>query len=336
MQLLWSTFDQHLSSFKNILISVSGGPDSRALLEALATWPTRVEKQLVVVSIDHGQRNGSFDEAHYIAFRAKRLGFAAHVEILPSFIEKSPEHLLRDLRYKALVHTAKRFNCEAVCTAHHGDDDAEGFLMALMGVGGGELGAAMNEIEQFDNFTLVRPFLSLAKKDLLLSLSLLSTNDFVVDKLDEARVGERAFVRHEILPVLSKKTPEINRRLANFAKIQRKNNRLIYKAAKSLIIWRDNTALIALDKKVDPHLITYALWFVLKKMSNSRDLRSSKATIDKIIGDFSMDIKVGAKPSGLDHDPNGITLNPLNRKEYQFPGVLIIKDSCSIVARCVV
>jgi tRNA(Ile)-lysidine synthetase-like protein len=332
-QKLWSKLDQHLAALvpHGVVLAISGGPDSRALLESVAHWPQRPRGKFIVAAIDHRVRREAKEESRFIVLRAQRLGFGTYSESLLD-INLNDEHNLRIHRYQALKKAAELYSCHVICTAHHRDDNSEGYLMALMGVGGGELGAAMGELEQGEDIALCRPFLSLTKKDLLLSLSLRGATDFVRDRLDEKRVNRRAYVRHEVFPELSKLAPGIERRLSILGQAQRRQRLTIDKLAASLIVWHDNHAILTLKSCPDQALIIAALWQILKKWNKSSDLRSLNPTIENIASNLGMtpyDKSLGA--GGLDPRLKGFSFKHLDRKVYHLPGVVVIRGPGGIM-----
>lgn len=335
MQTLWSCLDRDFVPFaeSGIVLAISGGPDSRALLEAVASWPKRNYGRFVVAIVNHGQREEALAESNFVIRRAKRLAFHCEAIHLPIFGNACHEQDLRNARYQALSRVASRHGCVALSTAHHMDDNAEGYLMALMGLGGGELGAAMNDIERIDDLTLIRPFLGLSKRDLLLSLSLDGKTDFVVDRLDEERRGSRAYVRHEILSKISAKAPAVSKRLASFGQIQRNNQTMIEKRGQELIDWESDHARLHCPRDIEREIVTAALWQILKKFSSGKDLRACQPTVSKLIQDLENATSPNPLRPGLDQISNRINLKSLDAKEYQFPGVLVIRKGGSIIAR---
>ncbi|HEY4222182.1 MAG TPA: ATP-binding protein, partial [Myxococcota bacterium] len=104
MQPLWSALDAHVGA-RAAVLAVSGGPDSRALLEVVARWPGRSHVVVTVASVDHGTRPESGAEADAVVARAHALGFDAVVLRL-DFAHGRGEGPLRDARYRALFHAA--------------------------------------------------------------------------------------------------------------------------------------------------------------------------------------------------------------------------------------
>lgn len=332
-QRLWNKLDEYLSAMREAVLAISGGPDSRALLEAVATWPQRRAYRFRVVIVDHALRKEADHEARFVQQRAARLGFESRAVRLP-LPASTAEHALRSARYDALFRIAREEGIKTVVTAHQGDDDAEGYLMALMGVGGGELGAAMAEIEYFDDMILCRPFLTLCKVDLLLALSMSMHTDFVRDSCDEARIGKRAFVRHEIVAELARHTPTLRHRLATFGRAQARQRSVVDKLAASLIAWRNDSASLSLEPKPDPALLTSALWQIIKYFGDGKDLRSAGTLIASIAEEvFAEEILENHAKAGLDPRLHGFNLKALSVKQYQVPGAVVFRARSEIQVR---
>jgi tRNA(Ile)-lysidine synthetase-like protein len=329
-QTLWSKLDLHVLPVlrEGVVLAVSGGPDSRALLEAVALWPKRKLGHIVVACIDHGARKEAVLESQLVVMRAQRLGFKAYSDSICNIDGIFGENELRAARYQALKKIALLAHCQGICTAHHGDDDAEGYFMALMGVGGGELGASMQSVHTTNGVTIYRPFLDLSKQDLLMALSLAGMTDFVEDRLDEACSGMRARVRNQLLPEVLRKAPTIKKRLNSFGRHQSAQRELIERLSNSLILWHDEQAVVNLDPVPDKTLLISALWQILKKWCNNKDLRSCQPTIDALVGEMP-----AVFVPGLDPASNAFNLRDLSVKRYQFPGVLVTKNPKNIVVR---
>ncbi len=162
-----------LAEYPIIVLAVSGGPDSMALLELVAEWRGRRDGPLPRVhaaTIDHGLRAQSREEAETVAAQASRLG-VPHVT-LPWLGEKPTTGLpaaSRDARYQLLAeHAAKTAAGQrsAVVTAHHADDQAETLLMRLARGSGVDGLAAMQPTRKLTvdgRVTLLRPLLAFSK-----------------------------------------------------------------------------------------------------------------------------------------------------------------------------
>jgi tRNA(Ile)-lysidine synthase len=148
----------------SLLLAVSGGPDSVALMLLAARWSLRGERAVAVASVDHGLREGSRAEAEQAGAWARALGFEHH--LLTWEGEKPATRLqerAREARYALLAECAKRINASAIVTAHHADDQAETILFRLTR-GSGVAGLAGMAVETtVGGVKLLRPLLGLRK-----------------------------------------------------------------------------------------------------------------------------------------------------------------------------
>jgi len=145
-------------------LAVSGGPDSLALLLlAQAAYGNKVE----AVTIDHGLRAGSAEEAEFVGEVCARLG-VPH-SILAVEVPAGGEGLqgeARRARYRALRQWAVERGINALATAHHADDQAETVLMRLQrGSGLGGL-AGVRAVRREGDLCVVRPLLDWTKAEL--------------------------------------------------------------------------------------------------------------------------------------------------------------------------
>lgn len=331
-QTLFSALDKHLAPFlpNKFILAISGGPDSRALLESIARWPKRLSSQWHMVAIDHGIRAQSTLEASLVAARAKSLGFSATVQKITSH-KRENEQSLREKRYIILKNIADQFGTKFICFAHHCDDNAEGYLMSLLGVGGGSEGSAMGALETHGEYSIIRPFVELSKNDLLLPLSLSAYTDFAIDNFDQDRVGQRALVRHEILPGLRKYHTQISLRLDLFANNMREKRSALEKLALPLITWKEEGAEIELNSSLDRTVLELAIRLILKKCCPGQDLRQSRPTVKNLINHV-LNQKSEASP-GLDPPSKWFIVNKLETKVYQLPGAVASANGKEILFR---
>jgi tRNA(Ile)-lysidine synthase len=167
-----------LEGSPGIVLAVSGGPDSTALLWLAARWHNRLKKQkppLLAVTVDHGLRKESAREARDVAALAKKLR-VPHKTLL--WRGKKPKTGLpqaaRLARYAILAQAARAIGAAHVLTAHTRDDQAETVLMRMSrGSGMTGLGAmaAIAGLAGGDSpLFLARPFLDVAKVRLVATL----------------------------------------------------------------------------------------------------------------------------------------------------------------------
>ena len=162
-----------LSHHRSLIVAVSGGPDSTALLVLAARWRATLKSgpKLVAVTVDHKLRRESADEARAVGRLARKLGIA-HV-IVPWRGAKPKTGLqqaARDMRYRLLAKEASKIGARHVLTAHTLDDQAETVLIRLAR-GSGVAGlAAMARENSLAGVTIVRPLLDVPKARLIATL----------------------------------------------------------------------------------------------------------------------------------------------------------------------
>lgn len=157
-----------------LVLAVSGGPDSTALLWLAARWRARQKRgpALVAATVDHGLRKESAQEARAVAALARSLR-VDHVTL--RWRGDKPTSGLpaaaREARYRLLAEAARRAGAAAILTAHTRDDQAETLLMRLCR-GSGLAGlAAMRRHVPRGSLAIGRPFLDIPKARLIATLA---------------------------------------------------------------------------------------------------------------------------------------------------------------------
>jgi tRNA(Ile)-lysidine synthase len=167
-----------LSKWPLVALAVSGGPDSLALLHLVARWLTRVDQKptVIVMTVDHGLRPTSADEAKSVAqeSRALSLPHATLVWEGPKPETGLPE-AARAARYGLMCEhlAADALSPRVIVTAHTQDDQAETVLMRLARGSGVDGLAAMRPhvvLRPDAQIALLRPFLGVPKSRLLATL----------------------------------------------------------------------------------------------------------------------------------------------------------------------
>jgi tRNA(Ile)-lysidine synthase len=158
-----------LARAKTLLVAVSGGPDSTALLLMAAEWANRRGRtRIEAATVDHGLRPESAEEAKTVAALCARLGVVHRILRWKGAKPSSRlQERAREARYRLLADHAKAIGADALLTAHHADDQAETVLFRLLR-GSGVAGLRGMELTtKRDGMTIVRPLIGLRKLELI-------------------------------------------------------------------------------------------------------------------------------------------------------------------------
>lgn len=154
-----------------VVLAVSGGPDSVALMLLAARWltcPEAAGARIFVATVDHGLRADSHAEAEAVERWATALGLP-HQTLTWSGTKPRTriQERARAARYALLQSHVQRLDARYLLTAHHADDQAETILFRLVR-GSGLAGlAGMRSMTKLGDVMLYRPLLELTKKELV-------------------------------------------------------------------------------------------------------------------------------------------------------------------------
>jgi len=190
-----------LSPEDRVIIGVSGGPDSMALLHILVHILPAPD--CIAVYIDHGLRPQEIArEVVAVRDAAEQVGAVFHTETIPVAAYAaaegcSLEEAARILRYRALEGFRGRYGAKTIAVAHTADDQVEEFFVRLCRGSGLKGLSGMNA----RNGTIIRPFL-LEKKHTVLNYLEQRHLPFCLDSSNQDRRFLRNRVRLDLLPAL--------------------------------------------------------------------------------------------------------------------------------------
>jgi tRNA(Ile)-lysidine synthase len=202
-----------------IVLAVSGGPDSMALLHGAARLvETDVRRwRLTVAHLDHALRSDSADDARFVAEAAEMLalrfeGLRTDVAALARDEGRSIEEAAREARYRFLEAVSPEG--ALIATAHTADDAAETVLLNLLR-GAGLAGARGIPARRG---RIVRPLLD-ARRATLRELLEAAGIGYRIDPSNADPAFLRNRVRNEVLPLLEEIRPGAAERIGQFSRL---------------------------------------------------------------------------------------------------------------------
>jgi tRNA(Ile)-lysidine synthase len=214
-----------------LVVAVSGGPDSVALLRALiAHRQTPSGGRLVVAHLNHCLRGADSDAdeqfVHNLHARLIRSGESdlhlamgrSDLAALTRASGGNLEAMARAERYRFLAEVAAQYGCASVATGHTADDQAETLLHRLLrGTGLQGLRSIAERRELHPGLTLIRPMLAVTRADVLAYLAQID-QPFRVDLSNADPRSTRNRIRRDLLPLLAAADSEIVRLLGEVAR----------------------------------------------------------------------------------------------------------------------
>lgn len=222
-----------VQSEEKILLAISGGPDSMALLHCMRAVQEELSLTLLMAHVNHGLRPSAKDEAAFVKGLADSYG-------LPFYLLEEDVHA-RARKEKISVETAGRkvryafFNKimaetgSRLATGHHRDDQVETILMHLLR-GTGLTGLAGMEADG----GILRPLLSASKEEIIA----LVEKEGIPWVLDESNLETEYFrnrLRHEVLPVLRGIRPGADEALLTLAENARDAKEIVEDAVDAFL-----------------------------------------------------------------------------------------------------
>lgn len=210
-----------------VIVAVSGGADSVALLDVLASLKP-LSLRLIVAHLNHCLRGAESDaDEAFVCKLAQRYGTsfvtsAVDVKTLSRQEKLSLEEAGRIARYRFFGEIATSCNARCVAVAHHADDQAETVLMRLIrGTGGSGL-VAMSP----GSGSVIRPLLAVTRAEI---------ENYLEQKGLQHRIDQsntdlnflRNRIRHELIPFLKNYNPAIAERLATTAEALSEDERIL-------------------------------------------------------------------------------------------------------------
>jgi tRNA(Ile)-lysidine synthase len=234
-----------------IVVAVSGGPDSVALLHVLVQLSSIYEWKLLIAHVNHKFRGTESDlEAEFVRELAVSLQLPyeiAEIDVPTYMIQSSlnAQTAAREKRYEFLYQLASLHHAQKIALAHHADDQAETMIMRMIR-GTSPTGlVAIPERRTEKKVELIRPFLRIYKTEVE---AYCRENHFAfcVDSSNYKKTYFRNQVRLDVLPFLQTFNPQISKSLNQLSEIMLHEdeymNRQAMEVIKSLVNWHQSNA----------------------------------------------------------------------------------------------
>ncbi len=195
-----------------LVVAVSGGPDSLALLDILVRLAPPRKWNLHVAHVNHGLREHAEKDGEHVGTLAGQYGVPFHLRTVVVDRSGSIQANARDARYAALREVSREIGAQAIVTGHTADDQVETLLMRALSSGSPTSIGAM----RFVRDDVARPLLSSWKSEILTYCADRSL-PYLTDPSNVSPKYMRNRLRNEVIPVLEQVYPAAKRRLWTLA-----------------------------------------------------------------------------------------------------------------------
>ncbi len=318
-----------LESGDAVLIGLSGGPDSVALLHLLSRIQKEMKLSINAVYINHQiRKKAACIEEEFCQKLCDRYGIELDIvsEDIPALAQKRKkglEETAREFRYEVFDLLAAEDGYDKIALGHHADDRVETVLFRILR-GTGSAGVAGIPIMRDK---CIRPLYDFTKKDILAYLK----KNKLSFCLDESNIGtdfSRNYIRNELLPRIRKRiNPRVDRALLNLSEITGEEERFLEQVVKKYVkktvnITPGGKLVVALER-----FRSYDLWLKRRllryclKLLSEKNLTPDKESVDRLLG---LGYRTLTLADGLQAITADDKLVICQRKKVVFEGVLAI------------
>ncbi len=239
-----------------IVVGVSGGPDSMALLNVLINLNNNnLSYKIIVAHVNHGIRKEADEETKFVEEFCQKKNIQCfikkeNVNELAKQNKIGTEEAGRNLRYSFFEEVAIKNNANKIATAHTANDNAETVLMNIIR-GSGTSGLKGIEPKRDNKF--IRPLIECTRAEIEKYCEEKNLNP-KEDKTNKENIYTRNKIRNQLIPALEEFNPSIISSLNRMSEIAREENEYLNKqvenAYKDMLISENiNEKLIELDLK---------------------------------------------------------------------------------------
>jgi tRNA(Ile)-lysidine synthase len=291
---------------QGVVVGVSGGPDSMALLHVLNALKTEMGFWIAVAHVDHSLRPDSAQDALFVGECAEKLGLEVRIkQIDVRFVAVqdgvSIEEAGRKVRYAYFEEVREALAAHKIATAHHVDDALETFFLrvfrgsSLKGLGG--IPATRGRV--------IRPLIAQTREEILRFLDERGI-PFRQDQTNLEIGTDRNFIRNKLFPIIIERFPDFRKPLRRSIDMIRGEERVLRQLAEEL---RSKIVSAGPDRMIlnlahlrdaPPLLVSRVLLPILYELSGG-EVRWQKAHLDAI-----MRIARGTHPSAVLDLPGGL------------------------------
>ncbi|OIJ14448.1 tRNA lysidine(34) synthetase TilS [Anaerobacillus arseniciselenatis] len=331
-----------------VVVGVSGGPDSLALLHFLKGEAEARNLTLVAAHVDHSLRGKESEEDYLFVENYCRENEIIFEGIKIDVEKYRHEHKMtiqvaaRECRYRFFQEMMTKHSAQLLALAHHGDDQVETILMRQIRGAYGLGLAGIRSLREFHDGKIIRPFLCLSKEEIIRYCEM----ENLVPRVDQSNFSSKYMrnrIRNKVLPVLKKENPSVHLKFQQQSELMLDDELFLQDLAEKelsgvLLNKSDKRIVLSISQfnRIRIPLQRRAFQLILNYLYNENMPLISTIHIDDFI-----DFIKNSSPSGDLHFPRGLLvtksydecslsfMNKSTLKKYEYllsiPGIVSVK-----------
>ncbi|MBW7651631.1 tRNA lysidine(34) synthetase TilS [Anoxybacillus sp. ST4] len=316
LQVVHQFIEKHqlLECGTTVVVGVSGGPDSLALLHFLWSERERYHIQIVVAHVDHMLRGKQSEEdMHFVKHFCEQRSIICEVtkydvRAYMKRTKKGVQEAARDCRYDFFEQVMKKYKARYIALAHHGDDQVETVLMRLVRGSTPKGYAGIPVKRPFGDGYIIRPFLCIDRQQIeqyCQENELYARHDPSNDKDDYTRNR----FRHHVLPFLKRENVCVHEHVQQFSEIVSEDEAFLEQLTKEKLkhVMNEQEGRIRVDvpsfMRMPKPLQRRGIQLILNYLYGNVPSTLSSIHIEQVLRFFER-----KHPSGMLHFPNGLKM----------------------------
>ena len=287
----------------SVVLGVSGGPDSMALLHLMTRLKKALDIEVVCAHVNHNTgRPGQFEEQKFVERFCKQNNIVFETLTIDDYGDDNFHNEAHSKRYNYFDKLVKQYNAKYLLTAHHGDDLIETILILMIRNSTWRGYSVFSKVVKKNGYKIVRPLIQVTKEEIL-EYNKKNNIKYALDSSNFKDVYTRNRFRKYIVPQLKKEDINVHKKFYKFSKTLLEYNEFIDKLVNSKIkeIYPNNVLNIEKFRNEDKIIQQKVIYHILENTYQD-DLM---LITDKHV-DILLDVIKSKRSNVKVHLPNGI------------------------------
>lgn len=208
--------NQYLNEDDAVVVAVSGGPDSMALLHILIEFRKTKNIEIICAHVNHKVRKESDSEEIFVKEYCHKNHVIFEKMCIEHYNHDNFHNDARKKRYDFFEKVIVKYQAKYLFTAHHGDDLIESILMRIVRGSSLKGYSGISKVQDRGSYFILRPLLNETKESLML-YNLENQIEYVTDNSNFKDVYTRNRYRKNILPYLKEENKNVHKKFLKFS-----------------------------------------------------------------------------------------------------------------------